>query len=640
MTLNTDGIQVISESRPRPRWLAPAIEFGGSIAMALAFFATCYLIKIKPTERTAQVAGLAALGYRFVWFVAPMLGGLIAIAKYRPAWWDLALRFACGSLAGLVSAFVAGGVLCMLRGTPYGLGGNSGDPMVLAEWARLLMQGEFRPGFYPPLQTHLLVWMADLQGVTPLYAMKYYQLTSVLAFGPAAYAAWRLLLRPTWALGIGVIAALPLLEPYRQHPLLVLVVFIPIAIKFLDVLRGAAEREPRWLAIRGAVFGAGLGGLFLLYSGWFQWSAPGFFLAALVVFPWRTAPRRGAVLCGAAVIAFVAVTGYYLSHVIAAPPIRDGFQYFDSQAEPMYFAMWRGDLPGVFENLWPPPGELGGVGLFTVVLCAGWAASIAQGARRIEIIAVSWIVVGTWLLRLWYAHRMWQTKLVQLYPRTTAELVYCLCAATGFAIYFYAERRRADAPETSPLRTTWGPIGALCGISLLFMSAGSAITDRYMPREAKRDSGHLAWLSHKQPREELNQAIGGTASVTVTGTPELAAPVLVDQNPTTEFETAPGPSADGEVSIVLQLPRVGTFSRVALLPSTTGGFPVDFTVDVWDGVHWLPRASRKGYKPTTGPQSIEFGRSDHTDMVRVHVTRLGAIGNQFGLRLGEVEVYR
>lgn len=642
MTESSPDLHDPPRRRPRPsrRWLAPTLEFGGSCAVALAYFATCYLIKIKPTDRTGQVAALAALAYRFLWFAIPLVVGLIAVAKYRVAWWDVAVRAVCGAFAGLASAFLAGGVLSMLRGTPYGLGGNAGDPMVLAEWARQLQQGEYSPGFYPPLQTHLLAWIAEIQGVTPLYAVKYFQLTSILAFGPAAYASWRLLLRPTWALGLGVVAALPMMEAYRQHPLLVLVVFLPVAISFLEALRGSPERSPRSLAIRGAAYGLGLGVLFLTYSGWFQWSAPGFLVAAIAVFPWRRAPRHGAALCVAAIAVFAAITGYYISRVLAAPPLEDYFQYFDSMTEPVYIAMWRGDLPGALEHLWPPVGELGGVGLFTVALCIGWAASVALGAGRTAVIATSWIMIGTWLLRFHYAHRMWQTKRVQLYPRSTAELLYCLCVVTGFAVYLHVEARREHAPPTSPLRSPWGVIGALCGLGLLFLSSGSALTDRYMPRESGHDYGHLAYLSHTMPREERNQAVGATVRVASSSdSPGLAASQVIDQNPATEYQSALGATADHEEWIALQLPRVGTFSRVVLVPGREG-FPVDFTIDVWDGAQWLPRVTRRGYQPGSGPQLFTFGRSDHTDLVRLHVTRLGRIGDRFGLRLGELEVFR
>jgi hypothetical protein len=625
----------------RKRWLGAALEIATSCGVALAYFATCYLIKIKPTVRLGQVAGLAALSYRFVGFAIPLVVSLILVAKYRPARWALAVRLVCAAFAGLATAMVAGGVLCMLRGTPYGLAGDTGDTAVLADWARRLQQGDPTPGLYPPLQIHLIAWISDLQGVTTTYALKSFQLIGILAFGPAGYAAWRLVLRPAWALGLGVVAALPLLEAYRLYPFLVLIVFLPLAIAFLETLRRAPELAVRGLAIRGAAYGAGLGILFLIYSGWFQWSAPGFLVATLCVFPWRTGARRGAMLSGAALIAFLAVAGYSIARVLAAPPIEDYFQYFDSSIDPAYIAMWRGALPGAWEHLWPPIGELGGVGLFTAVLCAGWGASIALGARRTAVIATSWIMVGTWLLRFHYARQMWQTKMVQLYPRTTAELLYCLLILTGFAGLLYTERRRDDAPETSPLRSPWGVIGVLCGMALLFLSSGSAITDRYMPRTEDNDYGHLAYLAHVTPRETQNLTRGAEVKAASTGASATAGPAaLVDQEIATAYESAPSPTADHEEWLEVAMPRIRTFSRVVLIPAAgpaagpaADGFPVDFTIDVWDGVRWLPRV-------TPGPQTFTWDRSDRTDQVRLHVTRLGPVGGQFGLRLAELQVFR
>src|SRR4051794_22747060 len=123
-----------AEPAPGRRWWGPALEIAASCGVAALYLGTCYLIKIRPTARTGQVAGLAALSYRFLWFAVPLVGALIAIGKHRPAWTAMAVRLVCAAFAGLASAVLAGGVLCMLRGTPYGLGGDSGDSMVLAEW--------------------------------------------------------------------------------------------------------------------------------------------------------------------------------------------------------------------------------------------------------------------------------------------------------------------------------------------------------------------------------------------------------------------------------------------------------------------------------------------------------------------------
>lgn len=622
------------------RWLAPVLEIGVSCLAALAFFATCYLIKVRPLERMAQVTALAALGYRFLLFVLPIIVALILVAKHRPARWNLAVRLACAAFAGLVSAVIAGGVLAMLRGTPYGLAGDTGDSAILAKWAKELKDGQFSPGLYPPLQIYLIAWISDIQNTLPIYAIKYFQIIGILLFGPAVYASWRLLLRPTWALGLGIGAALPLLEAYRQYPLLVLAVFLPLAIKFLDSLRGSPELSFRTLAIRGAVFGFVFAVLFLVYSGWFQWSAPGFLVTLLVVFPWRTAPRHGAVLCSVALAVFLAVAGYYLWCVLSAPPLHDDFHYFDSKTEPMYIAMWRGGLPGIIAPFWPPVGELGGVGLFTVLLCVGWGASLVLGARHTAVMTASWIMVGTWFLRLYHAHRMWQTKLVQLYPRTTAELLYCLTVCTGFAVYLHVERRRENERETSVLRSPWGVIGALCGMALLFMSVGSAVTNHYMPNKVADDYGNLAYRALTTVDDGRNKTPGSVVEVRSTsGAAESAPALVVDQDPKTAYESALSDTPDQEEWITVRLPRSTKLARIVLVPATEG-FPVDFTLEMWDSQQWLPRLSRTGYEPTQGPQTFTWGREEFTGLVRVHVTKLGKVGEKFGLRLAEFEIYQ
>ena len=57
------------------------------------------------------------------------------------------------------------------------------------------------------------------------------------------YLAWRLLLAPGWALAVTLIAALPLLEPYKPYTTVVLVVLVPVLIALLSALRRVARRE-------------------------------------------------------------------------------------------------------------------------------------------------------------------------------------------------------------------------------------------------------------------------------------------------------------------------------------------------------------------------------------------------------------
>ncbi|HEX4418960.1 MAG TPA: discoidin domain-containing protein [Kofleriaceae bacterium] len=629
-------------SSPRTRWSLAALEVATALAASTAYFASCLLIRINPLDRMGQVAGLAALAYRFLWFAVPAIVALIVVARRWPARWELAVRLVCAGFAGVTSAVIAGGIWAMLRGTPFGLAGDTGDSSILAGWAELLQQGEDTPGLYPPLQIHLIAWLSQLQDLPPLYAVKSFQVLAAVLFGPLSYAAWRLVLRPMWALGLGIVLALPLLEAYRMYPMLALAVFMPLMLSLLDHVRHAPASAPRALVIRGAAHGVALGVVFLLYSGWFQWSAPGVLVAGAWIFPWRTGWRRGALIGGAAALGFAVVAGYSIGRVLAAPPIADLYQYFDSTVDPMYVAMWRGGLPGVWEKLWPMLGELGGVGVFTVALCAGCAGAIALGARRTSVLATTWILVGTWFLRLYHAHRMWQTKRVQLYPRTTAELLYCMLALTGLAIWLYAERRAADAPDDSPLRTPWGTIGALCGMTLLVMTATSAIVDRYMPRDITNDYSYLAYLSHHTA--PLDKTVTRFAQVESSTAEDPDGPTsaraAIDEIPDTVFGSAPSTTEDQDEWIMVTFPRLTHFSKVALIPAIDA-FPVDFTIEVWDSQQWLPRVTRTNYHVTDRtPQVFSWTPQDQANRIRLHVTKLGRSGDHFALRLAEFQVFR
>jgi galactan 5-O-arabinofuranosyltransferase len=329
------------------------------------------------------------------------------------------------------------------------------------------------------------------------YVMKHMQVIGTAMMGPAVYLCWRLVLRPSCALAVGLIASLPMIDsaPYKPYVNLALLVFVPLAVWFLGELRRADQRTIVSAARCGAAGGAAMGVLCLVYSNWFEWSAPGFLVAMLMVFPWRRAPRHGLVLVGFAAAMFAAVAGRYVVETVTLPGgLVDKYIYFDVLAEPAYIAMARGGLPGAV-GVWPPLGELGGVGLFTLVLAAGLGVSIALGRTRTLVIAVGSLFAGAWVLRFYFAHHLWKTKLVQLYPRTTAEILYCLLILTVFAACLVIEglQRRGDA--NSPLRTPSGTIGVLCGLLFLFASAGSSISDHYMPNGSMPPSP--GWLAHK-----------------------------------------------------------------------------------------------------------------------------------------------
>jgi hypothetical protein len=625
----------------RGRWLA--IELAVAFAASALFFWSCFTIRVKAIDRVGQVSGMASLGFRFVVVAMVFILVLLAAQRWRNGvHFDRTTALVCAATAGIVSGMVAGGILVALHGTPYGLGGDGGDTAVLADWARRLQQGEPTPAIYPPLHIYGIAWLADLFHTTTEYAMKQFQLLALVLVCPIAYASWRLLLRPLWALGIGVTIALPLIEAYRLYPFIVLIAFLPIAIRFLQILAEAADHDPMWLARRGALFGAAFGLMFLIYSGWYEWSAPGFLVTAAIVFPWRKAPRRGFLLCAIGALVFVAVTWRYLNAILHGPSIEDPFMYFDSRVDPSYVAMWRGDLPGVFEKLglWPPAGELAGVGVFTLLLVVAFGIALVRGRGRTVVLGVVSIMLGAWLLRLWYASHMWQTKLVQLYPRTTAELLYGSLILCGFAACFATERYRA-------LRTASTIIGGSCAVLLLSGFAASATLDRFMPKLDCRDAGYLAWRALNTPKETAvnlsrDASVGASSSLE---TWEFSKDNVVDGKINTGYSSEVSTTDDREEWIEVRFRGRTTFSRV-VLQAAAEGFPADFTIEVWTGDEWQVRLSQRGYQAFWGAELFSWNQSETTNRIRIRATKLGALatkdtmGGAYALRLREIEVYR
>jgi galactan 5-O-arabinofuranosyltransferase len=172
--------------------------------------------------------------------------------------------------------------------------------------------------------------------------------------------------------------------------------------------------------------------------------------------------------------------------------------YFDTRTEPMYVAMFRNDLPGTV-GVWPPLGELGGVGLFTIVLLIGLGVAVALGRRTTLVIGATSMMGGAWIFRFFYARMMWETKLVQLYPRTTALILYLLLLLSVYGVALVVERLALR----DSLRGPSARIGVACAMLLLLASVGSATADRYMPSAASPPGpGLLSWNAQGAGRNE------------------------------------------------------------------------------------------------------------------------------------------
>ncbi|MFN0249228.1 MAG: hypothetical protein ACKV2T_20255 [Kofleriaceae bacterium] len=504
-----DDVAEKTADPPRRRWTLIALEIVaafGAMAVMLRWSTGIWVVAL---ERPAQVSGLASLQLRLMAIAIPLIVALVVTARIKQGrHFEVTSRIACAAFSGLVTGFVAGGLVLALKNTPWPLNADNGDSGQIAAWANgyhFEWVNDYPPSFYPPLYPWLLSKYMVLTDQPASFALKDFQILFTAIAGPFSYLAWRLLLRPGWALAIGVIAVLCVLEPYKPYGPLALALFVPLIIKFLQILRRADKHHWFVLLRLGVVFGAAFGVICLLYSGWFRWSAPGVAIAALVLFPWRSkAGRKHAVVFGAsALLAFGLLCFNYVTEirsVVSRNPsgmalIQDNYTYFDTDVDPAYVAMWRGDLPGNV-TVWPPPGELGGVGLFTLAVFVGLGISIMFGYRRTVVIAAVLMLAVLWLQRMWTAHYMFTTKLVALYPRTSIEILYLLVIITGFAIYYIVESIARRIPA-SPLRTPPALIGALCTLMMLFGSMASSISDKIQPSPAlPLTQGWLAWQAH------------------------------------------------------------------------------------------------------------------------------------------------
>jgi galactan 5-O-arabinofuranosyltransferase len=91
---------------------------------------------------------------------------------------------------------------------------------------------------------------------------------------------------------------------------------------------------------------------------------------------------------------------------------------------------------------------------------------------------------------------MYQQQAVQLYPRSSAEILYCLLLP--FAALLGWERLRQSSAAIlrvglSGRSLPAGVIGAFSALLLVLGSPGSATVDSYLPRD-DNSQGRLAWV--------------------------------------------------------------------------------------------------------------------------------------------------
>ncbi|SFQ44508.1 galactan 5-O-arabinofuranosyltransferase [Amycolatopsis arida] len=499
-----------AESAPpassRGGWVAGVAEIVVALVVAAAMVLASATVDVNPLDRVGQVSGLAGLGLRFALLGLLLLAAVVLVSRPRAGRWrDLAVRLGCAGTAGLGSGLVAGGVVVIMNGTSMPINATHGDIRVLAGWAASIMEGQSTmPGNYPPAFSTLLAWYSSLTGTEPMLAVKDFQIVGTALLLPAAYLAWRLLFRPLPALAVGLVSAVPLLYPYKPYEPLVLVVLVPVLAKAVQYLATTPNRGARQVLLVGAAFGAGLGLLFLIYSGYFLWALPGVLVAVLILFPWRRGALRGLLFGAAAVVVFLAVSAVHLVPLVldwTKEGVRDTYFYFDAFVDPAYIAMWRTDFPGEV-GAWPPHGEFGGVGVFTLLLVVGLGVAIALGHRDAIVLTASLGFAGAWLMRLYYAGQMYGAQDVRLWPRSSAFILYCLVVLVMMAGYLAVRRWRSSAAagrSAQPARPVRGvpaaALGALAAVLFLLASSGSAYVDKFMPRRDNSE-GALAWNGH------------------------------------------------------------------------------------------------------------------------------------------------
>jgi hypothetical protein len=500
------------EVTPRQRLIGILLEAATAVVVIVAFLLSCRSIQHDPLNRVSQVSAMAKINLRFALFGLAIIGATLLVERFgRPGLRRYARQMACAGAAALSTSLVAGGVLFALNGTPYGILAGDSDYAWIASWIREYKHTGSFPAHYPPLPIYYIWASVKISGQPVAIVTKTLQIGGTALFGPIAYFSWRLLLKPIWALAIGVVAMLPFIEPFKMYPHVVLFIFVPVMVKMFTVIRRADRLTTRAAAGMGAGFGLALAILFLGYSGWFVWALPGATLTFALLAPWRTAARRVLLFAGTAIVVFLPLTIVHMRGLLApSGAVNDNYQYFDTRTDPAYIAMWRNDSGANVGPTWPPIGEFGNVGLFSVLLAVGLAFALLLGWRRTVVITSCLSMAGAWLLRFYLAGKMYETNTVRLYPRTTMFILYLLLIVIGFAVYYATERIRAllarpadDATaKPRPVGTGFAAFTAtpmslmLAPLLMLFLFVGSATVDRLMPANRPGTDAYAIWISH------------------------------------------------------------------------------------------------------------------------------------------------
>ncbi|WP_369778028.1 hypothetical protein [Streptomyces sp. R33] len=507
-------------SRRRVVALAEAVV---SLTAALGYMLLSRHISVNPIVRLGQVSGLATLQLYAAVIGLPLLALLLYTAHRGAARrHQLVKRLVCAALAGLASGVIAGGVVVALRGTPHPLGGQEGDPGVLIDMANSFLHHEGMSGIYPPAFPALMALWAKIRyngrGETG-FALHDLQIFFTAVAGPMAYLAWRILLKPFWALLIAVPAAVLFLDPIRPYSHIVMIVLLPLLGYWLREMGRAGRLTTRHLLLRGTTLGLIFGALFLWYSGWYIWAAPGAVVAAVFFFPWRqgagAAKKAGLYLAVTLLSAGVVGAPLLYQMVRLGAENPDRYAFLAVYADPTYVLGWVSDRSATLTyQTWPVAGEMAGQSGFALLLLFGVGLGLGLGLRNVMVRTAAAVLAGAWLARFWFAGHMAHDKAIQLYPRTTWIIMYCLMILAVLGMMAVVNRgsgwiERTLRPSGSGSASGAGrarvipprvvrqlAAGMVCVVALFATMGASWSVNRYMPSSDVDSTGIDAYRAH------------------------------------------------------------------------------------------------------------------------------------------------
>ncbi|WP_225753644.1 hypothetical protein [Actinotalea sp. Marseille-Q4924] len=479
-------------------WPVLTAEALAALGVAAFLLAAGAALRLDPLTRIAQVSILARLQLSTLVVVGVLMVLLLAARRW-PLASGVLTRTAWAGTSGVVSGVVAGGLAAGLHGATLPLNGLRGDSGQLVGWAQAALDGGSTvPPSYAPGPVWAITALSRLLDLAPAESLGDLQVLVTAVVGPLAYLAWRTVVSSPAAAAISLTATAPFLDPYKPFTSVSLVVAVPLFVRVVRMVRDGPGGSWWRQALCALALGALLGLVFLVYSGWFLWYAPG--LAVTAAHAWWSGPRghRPVLVLAGVAVGFLGVTWSYLSGALAAGPVADDYQYQDTRSDPAVFATWFGDSPVEPPQTVQTFGVLAGVDVATVLVLVGAGLAVACCWTSWVVRTLMWCLAGAWVLRLWYAGQMVETGLVQLYPRTSTVLLHAsIVMSTLVALHLLRAvlrwaRTRGHSDSSALAR--YVAVGVVV-TALLSGFLGSATADRYLPRD-DLSVARMAWRAH------------------------------------------------------------------------------------------------------------------------------------------------